>query len=311
MSSWGQILEELRNSEGPNGRPDFDGVRRKYLTGLHRLTGRSTILYVTNCTSNYQVTGSITSITESDVTGFMEVVHDLEPGPLDLILHSPGGDLDATGSIVSFLRARFNHIRVIVPHFAMSAATMIACAADEIVMCDHSSLGPIDPQLYIPTSLGSSGVAAQDVLEQFRMAQQECQDPANIMAWHPILSQYGPDLLVRCQHAMDLSKELVSLWLEKYMFKGSCDSHQLAEELAEWLSDRANFKSHSRRLDLNTLEDKGMKVSRMENDPVRYYQLMSLYHAFQHAFDLTNAAKIIENHEGRAICHLQPKAEEG
>ena len=165
----------------------------------------------------------------------MEVVHGLVLGPLDLILHGPGGDLDATGSIFSFLRARFSHIRIIVPHFAMSAATMIACAADEIVMCDHSSLGPIEPQLYIPTSLGSSVVAAQDVLEQFRMAQQECQDPANIMAWHPILSQYGPDLLVRCQHTMDLSKELVSQWLEKYMFKESCVAHHVAEEIAKWL----------------------------------------------------------------------------
>ena len=55
----------------------------------------------------------------------MEVSQGLEGDGLDLILHSPGGSPEAAEAIVSYLRSRFSHIRVIVPQLAMSAATMI------------------------------------------------------------------------------------------------------------------------------------------------------------------------------------------
>ncbi len=311
MSTWSEILPELQQSQDADGVPNFDGVRRKYLAHHHQLTGRNTVLYVTKCTSDDPVPGTITTITEADMLGFMEVVHDLPNSPLDLILHSPGGELDATGSIVSFLRARFNHMRVIVPQFAMSAATMIACAAEEIVMCDHSSLGPIDPQMYVPTALGGRMVAAQDVLEQFKMAQQDCQDPAKQAAWYPILSQYGPDLLVHCQHAMDLSRELVGQWLEAYMYNNVDDASSQAQSIAEWLSNRTHFKSHSRRLDWKTLSDKGLKVYRMEDNPVEYRNLMSLYHAVQHGFEGTAAVKLFANHMGNTLAKSQSSAADG
>src|SRR3979411_617650 len=64
--------------------------------------------------------------------------------PLDLILHTPGGLVLAATQIA---RAVFKHkgkVTVFVPHYAMSGGTLIALAADEIVMCEHSVLGPID-----------------------------------------------------------------------------------------------------------------------------------------------------------------------
>ena len=120
----------------------------------------------------------------------MEVSYGLESDDgLDLILHSPGGSPEAAEAIVSYLRSRFTNIRVIVPQLAMSAATMIACAANEIVLGKHSSLGPTDPQILIPTSLGIRAVPAQAVLDQFDRAQMECADPAKLSAWLPMLSQ--------------------------------------------------------------------------------------------------------------------------
>ena len=106
----------------------------------------------------------------------MEVTHRLEGNSLDLILHSPCGSPEAAEAIISYLRSRFSHIRVIVPQLAMSAATMIACAADEIVLGKHSFLGPIDPQLVIQTPLGARAVPAQAVLDQFDRAKRECRD---------------------------------------------------------------------------------------------------------------------------------------
>jgi ClpP class serine protease len=67
--------------------------------------------------------------------------------PLDLVLHTPGGLVLATLQIAHAVRGHKAKVTVFVPHFAMSGGTLIALAADEIVMCEHSVLGPIDPQL--------------------------------------------------------------------------------------------------------------------------------------------------------------------
>src|SRR5258707_5473506 len=67
--------------------------------------------------------------------------------PLDLVLHTPGG---LVLSATPIARAVFKHegkVTVFVPHYAMSGGTLIALAADEIVMSEHAALGPVDPQL--------------------------------------------------------------------------------------------------------------------------------------------------------------------
>jgi ClpP class serine protease len=67
--------------------------------------------------------------------------------PLDLVLHTPGGLVLAALQIAKAVREHKARVTVFVPHYAMSGGTLIALAADEIVMCKHSVLGPIDPQL--------------------------------------------------------------------------------------------------------------------------------------------------------------------
>ncbi len=67
--------------------------------------------------------------------------------PLDLVLHTPGGLVLAALQIARAIRAHTAKTTVFVPHYAMSGGTLIALAADEIVMTPHSVLGPIDPQL--------------------------------------------------------------------------------------------------------------------------------------------------------------------
>ena len=67
--------------------------------------------------------------------------------PLDIILHTPGGLVLAALQIARAIQAHKGKVTVFVPHYAMSGGTLIALAADEIVMCKHSVLGPIDPQI--------------------------------------------------------------------------------------------------------------------------------------------------------------------
>jgi ClpP class serine protease len=70
-----------------------------------------------------------------------------EDVPLDIVIHTPGGLMLAALQIAQAIRGHKSKVSVFVPHYAMSGGTLIALAADEIVMCKHSVLGPIDPQI--------------------------------------------------------------------------------------------------------------------------------------------------------------------
>ena len=296
MPIWSEILAEL----GTRQPPDFDGVRRKYLVELHGHTGRNVILYASGWLQREAPPGLV-SIGDEDMQAFMEVSQGLEGDGLDLILHSPGGSPEAAEAIVSYLRSRFSHIRVLVPQLAMSAATMVACAADEIVLGKHSFLGPTDPQLLVQTALGVRAVPAQAILDQFDRAQRECADPAKLSAWLPMLNQYGPDLLVQCESALEMSRELVTTWLNVYMFRQLDDGSARAEAVSDWLADHKNFKSHSRHISRSDVEVQGLAIARLENDERLQDLALSVFHATTHTFSGTPAVKIVESHTGRAF----------
>ncbi|MCX7852334.1 MAG: ATP-dependent Clp protease proteolytic subunit [Caldilineales bacterium] len=67
--------------------------------------------------------------------------------PIDLVLHTPGGLVLAAEQIAHALQRHPARVTVFVPHYAMSGGTLIALAADEIVMDENAVLGPVDPQL--------------------------------------------------------------------------------------------------------------------------------------------------------------------
>ena len=300
MPLWSEILKELQPDGGV---PDFDGVRRKYLFKLFEHTGRDIVLYASGWQqkAHQNVPPSLTSIVDEDLHALMEVTSDLEGPNLDLILHSPGGSPEATEAIVAYLRSRFTHIRVIVPLLAMSAATMVACSADVVVMGNHSFLGPTDPQLPLETPLGLRLVPAQAALDQFDRAQRECADPAKLAAWLPMLGQYGPDLLVRCETALELSRELVQTWLASYMFRGHEDREAKATQISEWLSDHKHFKSHGRHLPREEVVRKGLIVQQLEADDEFQDLGLSVFHAATLTLAATSTTKIVESHTGRAF----------
>lgn len=67
--------------------------------------------------------------------------------PLDLVLQTPGGLVLASMQIARAIRSHQGKVTVVVPHHAMSGGTLIALAADEILMSPHAVLGPVDPQI--------------------------------------------------------------------------------------------------------------------------------------------------------------------
>ena len=87
-------------------------------------------------------------ITVHDAEEVIRAIHLTDPEvPLDIVLHTPGGLVLASLQIARALRTRKGKVTVFVPHYAMSGGTLIALAADEIVMDTHAVLGPVDPQI--------------------------------------------------------------------------------------------------------------------------------------------------------------------
>lgn len=97
------------------------------------------------------VAGNRAQVDRCDTLGFVDMLHNITPGePIDLLLHTSGGDVDAAEKLISLVRSAAGEdgqLRVIVPDFAKSAGTLMALGANVIVMSDSSELGPIDPQI--------------------------------------------------------------------------------------------------------------------------------------------------------------------
>ena len=303
MPTWGEILNELNQGFPQHQSATFDIIRRKYLVQLSNHTQRNCILYATNWMQPGKDPYGI-SINDEDIQGLMEVIHGLRGPSLDLILHSPGGSPESASAIVSYLRSKFSDIRVIIPQEAMSAATMICCASNKIVMGRHSFIGPIDPQFILQTQFGMMAVPAQAILDQFDKAQGDCKDPQKMGAWLPILSQYGPALLIQSQNAIDLSKKYVTEWLEQYMFSGEGGGVK-ARAIADALSNHTRFKSHSHHISRDEARAIGLVVEDLESDQILQDLVLSVYHSTTHTFSGTPAIKIIENQNGRAFVKIQ------
>lgn len=301
MPTWGQILEELKATPAPNGQPDCDVVRRRYLAELHALTGRNTILYYTDWMSG--TGGNAVSIVLEDMMGLMECYHGLEGDSVDLILHSPGGDPTAAASLVAYTRKKFNDVRVIVPVAAMSAATMWALSADRIVMGKHSQLGPIDPQL----ALAQGMVPANALLRQFRTAKEQCTEDARLLSvWLPTLQQYYPGLLELCADATKLALRLVTNWLAAYMFAGREDATAKAADVAAYFADdEGQHGLHSLGIDREAARAQELVIEDLEADPAVQDAVLSVHHATMHTMGMNPVIKLVENHIGRLFAKLE------
>ena len=162
MPNWSDILQQIQTVQLQHQQASaqhqfhannaITSVRHAYLKKLHERTSRNIIAYYSGFLSK-RVAG--VEINDEDKNGFMMAVHRMDRAKgLDLIIHTPGGGITSTQSIVDYLHRMFRKekhsvpdIRAIVPQISMSAGTMLACSCKEIWMGKHSNLGPIDPQI--------------------------------------------------------------------------------------------------------------------------------------------------------------------
>lgn len=319
MPTWGELLAELGQiaqaqgaAQQAGGPPPTAGpsdiLRRRYLDLLGRHTGRAVIYYGTAWYEPRPINQQTLSVDLGDVRGFMEACSNISERAVDLILHSPGGSPDAAESIMAYLRERFDHIRAVVPLAAMSAATMMALACDEILMGTHSQLGPIDPQITIPTPEGLRIAPAQAIKDQFEMAQQDCAaNPTHIAAWMPLLRSLGPGLLAMCDTSQQRTVDFVARQLEHHMFrrKRKANRARYAREAADWFANHRFFLSHGRNVTREDARAQRIVIKDLEDDRVLQDLVLSVSHAAQLTFSMTPCAKLIENQHGRAWLQIE------
>ena len=83
-----------------------------------------------------------------DAEGVLRAINETPEGrPIEIILHTPGGLVIAAQQIASALADHDGRVTAVVPHYAMSGGTLIALAADEILLDRHATVGPVDPQI--------------------------------------------------------------------------------------------------------------------------------------------------------------------
>lgn len=293
MPNWNEVLTELQaNAKGPH-----DLLRLKYIKLLHEHTGRNVLVYYSGFLQKPGLDGVEYGITDADKTGFMTCSHevDKEKG-VDIILHTPGGDLAATESIIDYLHSLYNgNIRAIVPQIAMSAGTLIALSCKEIVMGRQSSLGPVDPQI--------AGMPAQGLLEEVAKIQQDIKVDVNrVHMWQPVLQKLWPTLLTSAQHAVDWADELLRRYLTNCMFSGlsARKRSDRIKKIANMLGKQSTSKTHNRHISQAKALELGISVLKLEDDKVLQDLVVTLHHTLTHTFMQTGATKIIENHKGIA-----------
>ncbi len=269
---------------------------RDQLRKMEALTERPVVVYEANHRAGQARTSQMS---ERDLESFMDVLKGLKGDSLDLILNSWGGSPDAADMIGSYLRQKFTSIHVYVPLEAMSAATMLACGASEIIMGKHSFLGPIDLQMQFMTPDGPKFCAAQDVLDQFYKIKSDFTENPQAF-WDGPGARYYPDTIIRCENALSYGQEVAERGLQEGMFRGEDKAAELATKIAADLANHQKHRAHARRLSRTYLEGLGMKIRHLEEDQQLQNQVLTIHHFCSHWFEtLGSVSKTLQSSQGR------------
>jgi len=298
MPDWSRVLREIAIQQAEQqvtAESGFDTVRRRYLRRLFSHTGRNVIAYYSGFLSKPRIESI--EINDEDKNGLMLCVHKMDRGKgLDLILHTPGGGIAATESLVDYLRQMFgNDIRAIVPQIAMSAGTIIACSCREIVMSKHSNLGPVDPQF--------GAIAAIGVLLEIKKAFEEIKaDEKAALVWQPILSRLTPSFVQQCEWAVARSGEFLRDMLRRNMFSdlSEIDREAKVQSVTQRLIPTLENRGHSQHFHYADCEEMQLKLVSLEKDQKLQDLVLTIHHCYMHSLSNTPALKIIENHLGKA-----------
>jgi hypothetical protein len=264
-------------------------ARQEQIRAIEAHTKRRLICFVSN---------PYIEINRDIITVFADLLDDVDAGAdLDLLLNTPGGDIDAAEKLVIMCRSRCKSFRIIVPESAKSAGTMMCCAADSIVMGFASELGPIDPQIYVPDSSGRPiSRPAHSFLAGFDEIKEATQKAGELSpAYYPLLDKLDPALLEFCRTSIKRAEEFAGNWLKKYQ---CADDEKKAEKIAAHLGDVKRFRSHGAAINAKEAKEIGLAVEELPYDDKLWEAIWRLWCEFDIALRQNNLSYIFES--GRA-----------
>lgn len=230
-------------------------------------------------------------INDDDIATIVDLLSKIEEKTnIDLLLQTPGGDIDRAEKIVGMIRERCLHCRVIITESAKSAGTLIAIAADQIVMGYTSELGPIDPQMFIGMRPDGTPIfrAAAAFLEEIeRLEEKGIPD-----VYYPMIQQLDLAMIGECRRAMKRSIDFARKYLSEYSCKGD---EEKANRIAETLCDTKKFTSHGAVIDAKQAEKIGLPILFLEPTNNLWKMLWSLHCAYDVELRRANCAKIVES----------------
>ena len=172
------------------------------------------------------------SLTQYDVLPFSSMLKSLGVVEnLDLVVVSNGGDGSSAEKMLDLCRQYCTgELRVIVPMYAKSAATLLALGGDEIVMGETSELGPIDAQVYVIQDNEPQQVSADHFLRARDAAVNDLAsaEDALVQAAQIQLSLLSPAFLQHCDDLMNFSRDFARKQLQSHMFASEYQQDQLA-----------------------------------------------------------------------------------
>jgi len=243
-------------------------ARQTLIKEIEVETGSSLLCYISP---------SPLQIQRTDVVGIVDLLHNVTPGtPIDLLLHSPGGDIDAAEKLITLIRKRAGTavVRVIVPDYAKSAATLIALGADTIVMSDSSELGAIDPQVDVADSNGQvSTLSAQSYLDAFHLHADRLKEDPNDPVARLMLDKMQPATVRKLERITKRSRAIAEDLLKQAMIKDEEDAAQIASHL----SDTKRWHSHGQMISHETAAGLGLNISYLPPHQPLWSKLWRLY----------------------------------
>ena len=233
----------------------------------------------TGCRLICYVSGGEATIDRDDVMPFMDLLHNVTLGKdLELLLHTPGGDIDAAEKLISMVRDKVGlaALHIVVPDFAKSAGTLMVLGADGVVMSDTSELGPIDPQVVRPDSNGQRiQLPVQSYIDAYEEHTETLNREPNNVSAQIMLGKLDPAFLQWCRAIKGRARTFAEEQLRRGMFRNSGNWTQTVDELL----DTKRWQSHSQGISWADARDEpiGLRVEYLDPQSERWQGYWRLY----------------------------------
>jgi ATP-dependent protease ClpP protease subunit len=244
-------------------------ARQEIIRKIQKITGNLMICYVA---------GQKSLVNRDDTLGIVEVLHNIpRDSNLDFLLHTAGGDIDAAEKIVSIVRTVVGkgQLRIIVPDFAKSAGTLIALAADKIVMSDSSELGPIDPQIVLSDGRGNSlQHSVMSYLDAFKKHTQALRDNPDDIVAQMMLNKLDPATVNLLDAVRQRAQKLAEQHLNRWMFH---EKKATYTKIAYDLMDTARWLTHGQMIGYQEAQSLELEVEYLLPDSDEWRLYWQLY----------------------------------